>query len=601
MCAEPDRDGDGDGADGRRHGLLLAALLLGYVAVAACSLHAPIFPLDDTGELHFVRRAASWMTLLGEDFYHFFRPVKNLLFAAYDALAARGGMPAARALVVLVGAASALAVHGLCCRLMRSRGWGLAATAVWLLAPTMVSCTAWLSSSNILAMTGFAALALTCHLRAGDRTEAGDAASGGRWAALAGLVFFLALACYEGAVGAAALFFAVDFYLYPERLRRRDTWRRYLLYALVLALYLAVRAALRPAIAVAGSFSGVSPLFAMLSAGYFTTVHAGIWCWPFGQQAVIGSYFRGQVPPVVLAACWGLVLAAAGLALVWRRRFPLAALGVAWFLVAFAPMSNVFGFRNGPYGDYYLALASVGAALAVAAVLRGLRPAERTGVARAAALVAFAALAAVRAAAALEAAGWSLAWNDPQTVYERNLRTFPRAFDVMIELAKCHAGREEWAAADELAARAIRTVPDRYHAYAIRAVVARQEGRFEDALRLIAFYRKHVGKQDPWAPAFEADIRAENLNQPERAEALYREAIATRPWSQDALRAAGALAYQLATSGRERQAVALWEEMLVYEPGDRATHHNLARAYTSRGDAAKAARHRALARPVPAP
>src|SRR6202012_722632 len=127
-----------------------------------------------------------------------------------------------------------------------------------------------------------------------------------------------------------------------------------------------------------------------------------------------------------------------------RRRYPCVTLGVIWFLLAFAPMSNVLGFRNGPYCDSYIALASVGAAVAFAAILRALWPAEMTGTARFAALAIVTLLIASRVGAAFEAADWSYAWNDPAVAYERSLATFPQAFDAMTELAKLYEAREEY-------------------------------------------------------------------------------------------------------------------------------------------------------------
>lgn len=580
-----------------RYGLIFAGVLAAYAAIAACSLNAPFFPLDDTGELHFVRRAGSWPALLGVDFYHFFRPLKNLLFALYDALARCGGMRAVRIVPILVGAASACAVFALCRQLLGSRGWGLAAAAVWLLAPTLVSCTAWLSCTNIMLMTGFAAAALYGHDRAGAARE--DAAGGGRaavcWTLFAAAFLALALAAYEGAAAAVALFFMVDFYLRPARLRQGATWRSYALYGLVLAIYLACRHALIPPGLKVGNFSNVTPLQAAASAGYFTALHAGTWLWPFGRMAAIGSYFWGQVPLALLGAYWGLALAAAALSLLWRRRAPAGALGVAWFLVAFAPTSNVLGFRNGPYGDYYLALASVGAALTLAAALRQLWAPRREGAARWVAMAAAAVLLGTRIGAAAEAAAWSAAWNRPFDTFSRNLRTFPEAFEVMSELAKLRVARGEFRAADELAARALRIAPDRTQPYAIRAVAAEREGRFEDALGMAEAYRRGLKAADAWVLGFEADIYADRMGKPERAEPLYREAIATRPWSEDALRVADALAFLLARQGKRLEAIALWEESLQYEPASATIHHNLAAAYRQQGDSAKADHHARLA------
>src|ERR1051325_677586 len=221
-----------DGVNRRTLGLLLVTTLLAYVAIAACSIRAGFFPLDDMDEIYLVRASGSWLSLLGTDLYHFFRTIKNLLFAVYNWLYNNEGMVGARSLAVAIGLFSAWAVYKLCCRLLANRGWALVATAIWLLSPTLVSCTAWLSASNILLMTGMAAVALTCHDLACENNMAiagSDGAAGssaravGLWSALALLFLFLALATYEGAVAVVALFPVMDWYLRPERLRRSFT------------------------------------------------------------------------------------------------------------------------------------------------------------------------------------------------------------------------------------------------------------------------------------------------------------------------------------------------------------------------------------------
>ncbi|MDE3099880.1 MAG: tetratricopeptide repeat protein [Verrucomicrobiota bacterium] len=578
-------------------GLLFGAMLLAYVAIGACSIHAPFFALDDKDELFLIRTSSSWLSLLGTDLYGFFRPVKNLMFVAYNWLYYHGGMAPVRALSMAVGVFSACAVFKLCCRLLANRGWALAATAIWLLSPTLVSSSVWLSASNILLMTGLAAVALICHDLACESEEStmeGGGTAGGVWSAGAWLCLLLALFAYEGAVSLVALFFLVDWYLRPARLRRFSTWRLYFLYGLTLVFYLILRHQAHSTQHVLGGFSGVSRLQAMVSSGYLTALHTGKWLWPFTGMAVLGGYYWGQVSAPGLAVYALVVLAAAVSSVVWRRRYPYVAFGILWFLLAFAPMSNVLGFRNGPYCDSYIALASVGMAIAFAAVLRALLSLKTRGMARigAGALVIF--LTASRAAAALEAASWSSAWNDPAVAYERSLRAFPQAFDAMTELAKLYAGRAEYHKAEELTAKSIKLAPDRSGPYAVRAVVAVQEGRIQDALKWVDLYREFE-PISPWALTFEGDIYADHLGQPKRAEKLYRLALARQPWSQDALRAAYELAYMEAQQGHRAQAISLWQQLLIYNPDESVLHWDLSVAYAQQGDTKRAAYQRGLA------
>ncbi len=580
--------------------LSFAAVLLAYIGISACCIRAPFFPLDDIDELYLVRSSSSWTSLLGGDLFHFFRPVKNVLFAVFNWLDLHGGMVPVHLMAIFIGVLAACAVFKLCCRLFGDCGWALAATAVWLLSPTLVSSTAWLSAaSNIMPMAALTAAALTFHDLACESKEmtAGNARiAGGIWTALALLCLFLALFSYEGAVSVVALFFVMDWYLRPARLRRFSTWRLYFLYGLALVIYLALRHNLQSTQTIMGCFSNVSRLEAAVSAGYFTMLHVSVWLWPFNRMTVTGGYYWGQVPKVELAACYLTVLAALVFSIVWRRRYPFFTFGIIWFLLAFAPMSNVLGFRSGPYGDWYIALASIGAAIALVAILRALWPLKMTGITRFAALATVTLLIGWRVAAVFEAAAWSSYWNDPIVAYEHSLRTFPQAFDSMMELAKFYEARGEFRKADELAAESIKLAPVDNGSYAVRAVVAEHDGRFQDALKWLALNNANdKGTPSAWALTFEGDLDANHLEQPKRGEALYRQALAKWPWPQDALRAAYELAYMDVKKGNRAEAISLWEKLLLYHPDDGVLHWDLAVAYAQEGNKQLAAYHLQLA------
>ncbi|MGH7940682.1 MAG: tetratricopeptide repeat protein [Limisphaerales bacterium] len=590
--AQPERRGWG-------FGMLFAAVLLAYVGIGSLSIGAPFFPLDDRGELDLVR-VSSWSSLLGTDLFHFFRPVKNVLFAAYNWLFFHGGMVPVRTLAILIGLFSALAVFKLCCRVLASREWALGATAIWLLSPTLVASTAWLSASNILLMTGFAAMALICHDSASQSEEPASRnarKSDWLWTASALLWLILSLASYEGAVSLIPLFVAMDWYLRPQRLCRRSAWRKYLLYGLALVFYLILRHHAQSAKAILGDFSHVSRLEASVSSGYFTVLHFGIWIWPFNRMAVTDSYYWGQVSNLGLTLYAAIVLGAALFSVLLRPRHPQIALGIAWSLLAFAPMSNILGFRNGPFSDPYITLASVGTAIAFIGIIRALWLSRMTGSTRTAALATIALLIASRTAAVSEAAVRSYAWNDPFDVYERNLRTFPQSFDTMIELAKLYEARGDLNKAEELAAKAISIAPDRFGAYAVKAVVAEREGKIQDAMKWSAIYLGYR-PSDSWGLTFRGDIYANHLGQPARAEELYREAIAQKPWTEDSLRAAYELAYMEAKQGHRADAISLWKQLLLYHPNDRVLHWDLSIAYAQEGDRKQAAYHLRLAQGI---
>jgi tetratricopeptide (TPR) repeat protein len=166
----------------------------------------------------------------------------------------------------------------------------------------------------------------------------------------------------------------------------------------------------------------------------------------------------------------------------------------------------------------------------------------------------------------------------------------------MTELAKLYESRGEFGKADELAAKSIELAPDRSGPYAVRAVVAEREGRIQDALKWLAEFNRHSQEPfRPWALTFEGDIYANHLGQPKQAEVLYRQALARLPWTQDALRAAYELAYMQANQGNRKEAISIWEKLLLYHPDDSVLHWDLSLAYAQQGDQKLAAYHRNLA------
>ena len=415
------------------------------------------------------------------------------------------------------------------------------------------------------------------------------------WSALA-----FAFACcwrlgsYEGAISVVALFFAMDWYLHPARLLAT-------LFHLAALLSLWVGAGnlfdFTPprsiyTICVGRFFPEFRVREAVISSGYLTNVaYPAPGFGHFNRMAVfMAAIIGGQIPIWELVTDYLIVLAAEAFSILCLRRFPLVTLGVFWYLLAFAPMSNVLGFRNGPYCDSYIAMASIGIAIVFAAILRALWPLKMTGISRVVVILVITLLIGSRVAAAFEAAAWSDTWNDPVVAYEHTLHTFPQAFDAMTELANLYEARGEYRKADELAEESMKIAPDRAGPYAVRAVVAEQEGRTQDALKWLAIYCNYTSSAT-WALTFEGDIYANHLGQPDRAEVFYQQALARQPWPQDALRAAYELAYIQVKQGHRAEAISLWEKLLVYNPDDSVLHWDLATAYKQQGDQERAAYH----------
>ena len=398
-----------------------------YVAIQSCVLQASIFPADDINEFNYVGNALSgaWFSLFSSDSFHYFRPVKNLLFLIFAGLRTFG-MPACRLLAIAIGIASFFPVLALCRRVI-GRDAGTLAAAVWLLSPTLVSSVAWLSCVNIQAMVAFAALALVQHDR--ERTPA------------ALLCMLLAMFSYESAIMLGPIAVAFDFYLRPERFRSVRAWRRYGLYAALSVAYLALRflsASHLPDYASeeVGWNCLASKTELMSAAGYFTLLHLRTWLWPFGRMAVYATYQSGDVSVAVRALCWAAVLGLSFLSLSLRRRRPTVGFSIALFFLAFLPTSNALGFGNGPYGDYYLGVASIGLSLLIAEAAAWLWAVRRKNRILAPALLA--ALVVWRGAAGVEAARWADCWADPEKAFANGLKIFPKSFNNMQALANLY-------------------------------------------------------------------------------------------------------------------------------------------------------------------
>jgi len=560
--------------------LLLGGVLLSYVFISCQALHAPLCMLDDAAEFAFVRAHPSLSVLWSNDCFFFFRPVKNLCFLAFHALQPFG-IESCRLLAIGIGLVAALAVHTFFRRIFSGRPSAcLLATACWLLAPTQVSCTVWLSCVNIQAMAGVSAISLWLFMGAGTREGRARV-----WLLTgASLTCLLAMLSYEGAICLPALVVLVDFFLRPERLRQPRGWRVYAVAVLTAVVYLALRVARAQAPQqIFCQHFGVLPDWQVaVAAPWFFLQHLSIWLWPFGHQAILGGYVAGQVSPALLACAWLCValLVVAGLLL--RRRLTLVGMGLLWCLLAFLPMSNILAFRNGPYGDYYLALAGMGLALAFGGLVVRLQPCG--GGARLAGLALLAAIL-WRAAAAGETVVWSRAWNEPAELLQRTVRTFPRAFSAMNEYARLCYRAGEFGECQAWADRALAIAPRNRDSHELRALAAEQRGDSGAALREVEQFLQCGGANESWGWWFKGYLLDERLGDTNGAIHCYDRAVANRAgWTPDALQAQTALGYFAAQRGDCHKAVRLWEQVLQADPAQQAARQNLVRAYLELGE-----------------
>lgn len=574
-----------DKIDKRSERLFIFLSLAAYVVVQSFAVHAPLFPADDLQELSFVNGMSSWTELLGRDFFGLFRPVKNVIFHVLSCFDL-GNISTFRLICIGIGIFSFFPVWGLCRRVLGANWSAALAAAIWLVSPTLVSSTAWLSCVNIQLMAGLFAWALCLH-------------DDGR---VCGAAICLVGAClsYESAVAIGPVLVAFDYFLRPERWRTARARWSYVVYAVVTGAYLLSRWYAGSAASLNGSLAGVSRVELIGAAAYFSLQHVGIWFWPFGNMAVFGGYSAGQVPVLGHIVCWVVVIVLVAAALVLRRRAPVFAFGVALAVLAFLPTSNILGFGNGPYGDYYMDVASIGLSIALVSAVRGL-----TGVsgrfARPACVLA-AALLLARACGVVESARWAYLWADGERAFQATITTFPKAYYGFVVCAQRLCDRNDFAGAlahcDE-AERLIGADEERMRTvHMVRAICAlRGEQNAEKALAWLAKCERGCSRASIIrACHFYRGCVAEDLqNDLSVARREYEAALPLKIGSED-IRTADRLARILAVTGDTSRAIALWKNALRVSPGDMSVMWNLSVALHEVGDHEEAARLQARAK-----
>ena len=367
--------------------------------------------------LTFVANSPSPWALFGYDAFLYFRPVKNLLWFGFLKMAPLG-FEWCHLVAIVIGALSFFPVLALCRRILGSEWKGLAAASVWLFAPTLVSSAAWLSCVNVRIMVIFAALAITSHDKAWESGTFHLLQT-----ALAGVFLFLSLVSYECAIAVVPILFLFDLLLRPGRLRLRSARMAHVAYWMAAAVYLALRF-LAGGRESAGYWIDAERWQLVVSSPWFTEQHFASWFWPFGRFTVLGSYRWGDVSWWVLVACSILGFCIFLSALLCRNRRPILSFCILFALFGFAPASNCLGFGNGPYGDYYLALASIGLAAGCVELAEFLS--KISGAWRRLALLMVATFAFTRTVAVFEAARWARFWGRGDLAFAESVRNYPK-------------------------------------------------------------------------------------------------------------------------------------------------------------------------------
>lgn len=311
----------------------------------------------------------------------------------------------------------------------------------------------------------------------------------------------------------------------------------------------------------------------------------------FDAYPVSRSFLEGSVL-LSLAA----IAAGVGAALWARRRAPLVAFGVGWFLVTLLPVLHFKPFHE-LAAEHYLYLPSVGFCLLAGLGFERLR-------ALAGPPVAWTALGLVLALFSVRTVVRNRDWRDIETFWRVTTETAPRCARAHMNLGVVHAKRREWTEAAACMERAISIKPDyvvaRYQlgkVYGAQGRVDDARAQWEEALRLAFSF-----KRPPLEPAELCKL----LDRHEEAIRIYERnlELGVRPASSlSGLMACHAfLGTRAAKAGqgadamsRYRQALQAAEALLLMRPDDRKLLRDAANLAEAVRDRSRAAELRARA------
>ncbi len=561
--------------------VLRIAVLFVYAIVLACSISSELFDLDDIREIDFVRETSSFRQLLWADGFHYFRPGKNLLWFVFSRVEPLGVMWC-HIIAIAIGVISFFPVMALCRRVFADEWKALASAAMWLLAPTLVSSVVWLSCVNIQVMVAMASLAIVFHDKIWD-----NGVFRIHWGAWACIFLFCALGFYECAVAVLPILFLFDILLRPGRANTRKQWCVYACYISVYAAYAVLRSFSGARTSALDSWADGTRCQLAATSSCFFVQHIATWFWPFGRFTVLGYYKWGDYSIQVLLLCAFLVVSILGFAWTVRKTRPILCFAVLFAFVGFAPTSNCLGFGNGPYGDYYLTLASIGIAIGCTEAIWTL--ANTTGFWRKPALALIAVFVLLRTASIFEAARWAGLWSDFDKACETSIRNFPRSVSnkLAIIYKTCNAGRYEDALRlgreiESQVGPESRKMGNVYLVRAIHAINVLRNGEMaERMLDRCADCRAPdilPGLIDYYRGCISEDIREDE----DAAKAFYERALADA-WGIGLVPCADRLARLEAIRGNLNRAIDLWERARIVDPRDTSVLWNLSVAYRDAG------------------
>ncbi|TAN37356.1 MAG: hypothetical protein EPN23_05855 [Verrucomicrobia bacterium] len=544
--------------------------VLGLIALVAAlgsiSLSSPPV-LDDVNEWNYL---ASWKESgrnSALDCFGYFRPIKNIFFTLC-APSPGGTIIVAHVVTLICYALLTLLCWLAARRLLNHERWALAATALFVLAPTQLSAVAWFScTTNVVMniMMILATLLVTEKITQHAQNRATWAACG--YGLLASFCAALALLSYEEAV-ALPLLFLLWQYARQRSLIARPTLIMTSVLGLIVATYLLVRLQFQgiTSSANSGFFPPLKNIEVSLASAYFTLHHLGLWLWPWNRLTLFAGYPpTATLAPFLFPASWLLLFAISWLAFRVRHAMRFLWIGWLWFLFAFFPLSNLLPFRNGPFADYYLLLPSFGLALAVADILRFCWQHRRTATGaqrQLAALVGLVlALSRIGAFAELPRGLW--AWRETNSLNRYLLHADPVNYVILANWGHFFIQAKQLDTAEQLLASAQQLAPWFDYAIQLRGEIALARTNYPAALQFFAEAHR-LNPADAFPLKAQGYIR-ECQGQHQASLVLYKQALARR-WDGDSVRLAVAVANQLVTLGRTNEACALFQRAQQFAP-----------------------------------
>jgi hypothetical protein len=539
----------------------LAVILATLTFIAYPSLDAP-FLLDDVDQIHQTASQGSIGEALQPDCYGLYRPVKTLAF--YSLYRAFPESPLHWHLAGLsLFCLSTLLFYFLSKRLFGKPWMALAATAIWALAPTQVSTYVWSSSINIQIMT-FAVLSALLYT---DILSSSRSAPK-RMVLVFGIVcaYVIAFFSYESAIVLPALLLI---WLHARRLKilTKDNIITFLALGATGLALLMIRQLMKGNLQIDNvQLHGFSALQLAGASGHFIWHHVMLWCWPFGQQAILGTLVNDGP---YIGFLWGWLMLAGTTAAIWfaRNACPLLLPGWLFFLVSFLPMSNLLPFFNGPYADYYLIVPSIGLTIVLVSVLGVLMTRMESARQQWRLILLFMLIPLLRIGAVGSAFAWSRAWNDETVLYANTLKTFPDAYTAKANLARCLSNPAALDYAEQLAREAVEAAPWYTHGRYVLVSIYLKTGRMEEAMQETEIILSESPTQlYPWSVM---GYLKENLAG-DRNAAIEAYGMAQRlSWQAESESATINHARLLSLDGKDAEALALLQKAQARAPGAR--------------------------------